>query len=480
MAEQCTGRGARGVVCAAAPLAASAGADGAARRRQRLRRGGRRGAGRDRAAAVEVRARRRPRRDQPSRRRRRARGAARDRRRARRPGRGRGVGYVARRRAALGRPAGRARRIRRARPPRQPAARTPRGPRRSSSAETGFPWAAVNERLSHMAAALVAEMHPDGCRVLPRRLADPRRRRSSRLPGLAAALRGARRARRTRSSTARSATRSSTPSESRGGVLTRADFAFARAEWSPCATGRAGDLAGVGDAGADARPVAARRERGDRRPVRSQADVYRATLAAIAARRATLADPTGTSMVSAVDADGNAVVVVHSNSYPRFGSGIVVPGYDLCLAEPGRPRVHRRGRPPQLPRRRPPPRDHAARVGGRRRLGRGAVPRRHAGRREPDAVEHPDARPDRRRLRRAGPARDVAPVGVAAGGRRRPHRARLRRRRRRARCDRPRRERPTIHRWGLKSAQQVVRLARPGEAVVGAADPRTVGAAVAV
>ena len=38
----------------------------------------------------------------------------------------------------------------------------------------------------------------------------------------------------------------------------------------------------------------------------------------------------------------------------------------------------------------------------------------------------------------------------------------------------------TIHQWGLKSAQQVVRLARPGEAVVGAADPRTVGAAVAV
>ena len=31
-----------------------------------------------------------------------------------------------------------------------------------------------------------------------------------------------------------------------------------------------------------------------------------------------------------------------------------------------------------------------------------------------------------------------------------------------------------------KSAQQVVRLARPGEAVVGAADPRTVGAAVGV
>jgi hypothetical protein len=35
-------------------------------------------------------------------------------------------------------------------------------------------------------------------------------------------------------------------------------------------------------------------------------------------------------------------------------------------------------------------------------------------------------------------------------------------------------------RWGLKSAQQVVMVRRPGEAFVAAADPRTVGAAVAV
>jgi gamma-glutamyltranspeptidase len=35
-------------------------------------------------------------------------------------------------------------------------------------------------------------------------------------------------------------------------------------------------------------------------------------------------------------------------------------------------------------------------------------------------------------------------------------------------------------RWGLKSAQQVVRLPRPGEAFTGAADPRTVGLALGV
>ncbi|MFD7898686.1 gamma-glutamyltransferase [Streptomyces sp. NPDC059743] len=40
----------------------------------------------------------------------------------------------------------------------------------------------------------------------------------------------------------------------------------------------------------------------------------------------------GTSTVSAADADGNAVVIVHSNSFPQYGSGLVLPGDDLVLA----------------------------------------------------------------------------------------------------------------------------------------------------
>ena len=59
---------------------------------------------------------------------------------------------------------------------------------------------------------------------------------------------------------------------------------------------------------------------------------YRRVLAAIAQQRDVLADPSGTSIVSAADRDGNAVVVVHSNSYPRYGSGLVVADYDLVLA----------------------------------------------------------------------------------------------------------------------------------------------------
>ncbi len=37
-------------------------------------------------------------------------------------------------------------------------------------------------------------------------------------------------------------------------------------------------------------------------------------------------------MVSAADADGTLVTVVHSNSFPRFGSGLIVPEFDLILA----------------------------------------------------------------------------------------------------------------------------------------------------
>jgi gamma-glutamyltranspeptidase/glutathione hydrolase len=42
--------------------------------------------------------------------------------------------------------------------------------------------------------------------------------------------------------------------------------------------------------------------------------------------------PEGTSTVAAADAEGNAVVVIHSNSFPRYGSGLVVPEYGLILA----------------------------------------------------------------------------------------------------------------------------------------------------
>jgi gamma-glutamyltranspeptidase/glutathione hydrolase len=40
----------------------------------------------------------------------------------------------------------------------------------------------------------------------------------------------------------------------------------------------------------------------------------------------------GTSVVTAADAAGNAIVLVHSNSYQRYGSGVVVAPYGLVLS----------------------------------------------------------------------------------------------------------------------------------------------------
>ncbi|MFC4350253.1 gamma-glutamyltransferase [Fodinicurvata halophila] len=51
----------------------------------------------------------------------------------------------------------------------------------------------------------------------------------------------------------------------------------------------------------------------------------------------TAAGDEGTSVVTAADNDGNGVVVVHSNSFPQYGSSLVLDEYDLVLNNrPGR------------------------------------------------------------------------------------------------------------------------------------------------
>ena len=66
----------------------------------------------------------------------------------------------------------------------------------------------------------------------------------------------------------------------------------------------------------------------------SIAEVWDAVEEGVASRRERLGDPrpAGTSIVSAADADGTVVVLVHSNSYPRYGSGLVIDEYDLILS----------------------------------------------------------------------------------------------------------------------------------------------------
>ncbi|MDN4522608.1 gamma-glutamyltransferase family protein [Mycolicibacterium austroafricanum] len=69
----------------------------------------------------------------------------------------------------------------------------------------------------------------------------------------------------------------------------------------------------------------------------------------------------GTSTVAAADAEGNTVVIVHSLSFPQYGSGLVVDGYDLVLSNrAGRGFVFIPGHPDSpVPGRRPPTTLHA-------------------------------------------------------------------------------------------------------------------------
>jgi gamma-glutamyltranspeptidase / glutathione hydrolase len=122
----------------------------------------------------------------------------------------------------------------------------------------------------------------------------------------------------------------------RGGVIEASDFRSVNAQWEPAATGTVGDRRlwatpapthgpSLLDALAEARP-------GD-----GAGAIWDRVTEVVANRSGLLADPSGTSMVSAADAAGNLVVVIHSNSVPRFGSGLVVGEFDLILNNrPGR------------------------------------------------------------------------------------------------------------------------------------------------
>lgn len=198
-------------------------------------------------------------------------------------------------------------------------------------AERGFAWARICAVLSDESRALVLRYNEGGTRYYPGG-ASLRPGNVVRLPGMGRMLRlfaeapdhflrgpiGEAIVTRVRMA---------------GGVLTEDDLAFARAEWcepealalSP-ATVFATPAPTHGPSLLDASARLARTDGWE------QVEAYRAVLGAIAARRDTLSDPSGTSMVSAVDEQGTMVSIVHSNSYPRFGSGLIVENYDLILA----------------------------------------------------------------------------------------------------------------------------------------------------
>ena len=345
----------------------------------------------------------------------------------------------------------------------------------------GFPWAAVCSRLSSQAAALVAEMNPEGCVYYPD--GSPIRPETiTRLSGLARVL---------EEFVERGADLMGGPLGSaivdavgsRGGVLTHDDFRFARAEWAPCAHNQVatpqGDVTAWATPAPTHGPSLLSAVAGLRSTTPSPADVLREVMHAIAARRSSLTDPSGTSMVSAADGEGNVVVVVHSNSFPRFGSGIVVSGYDLVLAnragrgftpEPGHPNFPTAGR-------RPATTLHAwavAGVDGRPRF-MGATPG--------GANQMPWNAQTLARIARgeahpgvlvASPIWEWLPdddgLRIEAGFE--PGEAESLR----ASVDHV----VEAPRWGCKSAQQVVRVRRGADPWMAAADPRTVGLALGV
>lgn len=345
-------------------------------------------------------------------------------------------------------------------------------------ATDGFAWAEVCTRLAALGASLVAEMHPEGCVYYPG--GEPIAPGALvRLPGLAAVL--AEWVERGEGMLAGPVGEAIIRAiADRGGALTAEDLDLARAEWSPCAGVAVEDRTLWATPAPTHGPsllcaVADFHAAGDR----SVAGLHAAVMRAIARQRNELGDPGGTSMVSAADGSGTVVTIVHSNSYPRFGSGIVVPEYALTLAnragrgftpEPGHPNFPERGR-------RPSTTLHAwvasdpwgtptwagGTPGGANQLPWNAqsLARLLAGEERPGAlVTSPlwEWLPDDDGLRiEAG----LAPPEYEALAARVPRVV-------------------NAPRWGCKSAQQVVRVPRPGEAWDAAADPRTVGLALAV
>jgi gamma-glutamyltranspeptidase/glutathione hydrolase len=196
----------------------------------------------------------------------------------------------------------------------------------------GFVWTRVVDVLTRESQDLLRRENPDGCVYLPDD-APPAEGSVLRLPGLARLLDDF--------AETGASLFSGEPGKvlceevsRRGGVLTQADLATSTAEW--CDPVQA-DIDGVRlyatpapTHGPSLCDVVQRAEKGG-----SAAALWQVVRSATQTRRATLGDVRGgggTSVVGAADADGNTVVVVHSNSFPRYGSGIVLRDYDLVVS----------------------------------------------------------------------------------------------------------------------------------------------------
>jgi gamma-glutamyltranspeptidase / glutathione hydrolase len=222
-------------------------------------------------------------------------------------------------------------------------------------ARGGFCWSRICSLLSEESASLVARYNPVGTRYYPNNRVIPAGA-VTRLPGLAAALESLVRE--------RSGFLAGDVGDAilacvrrHGGILTRADLeTAAAAEWVAPARG---ELAArplfVTPAPTHGPALLRALSRIEPSATDPAVTVHSGVVEALRWQDRELADPSGTSMVSAADREGTLVTIVHSNSYPRFGSGLVAEPYDLILAnragrgfsdQPGHPNFPIAGRRP--------------------------------------------------------------------------------------------------------------------------------------
>lgn len=344
-------------------------------------------------------------------------------------------------------------------------------------ATDGFPWAPISTRLGEESAALVAEHNPDGTVYFPGGEPPPPGQLMT-LPGLAALL---------GELVERGAQLFAGPAgadvvarvQGAGGVLDEDDLLAAVAEWVPTAHAT---VAGF-DLWATPAPThgPALLDAISRRADPSAGALLAAVRAAAADRARTLADPllaAGTSMVSAADSDGNAVCVVHSNSYPRFGSGLVVREWDLILANrAGRGFTGEEGHPNfPVPGRRPATTLHAWAAGSA-----GQGPRLLGG--TPGGINQMPWNAQSLRDVLGGES-DPGRLVTAPKWEWLPDRGVVRAEAGAAESDRESlaAQAPVVEAesWSLRSAQQVLCRPEPGRAVLGGVDPRTGGLALGV
>lgn len=199
-------------------------------------------------------------------------------------------------------------------------------------ARDGFAWSPVLEQLTRSVVGLLKQHNPAGTAYLPNGEAIPAGS-TVRLPGLAAALRewvdrGS------EMMTGPVGEALSNRVIAAGGVITPADLASARVEW------QAAEMAQVGEMRIWSTPAPTFGPSllaccSNEKFLGGVDGIWRAVVEAMKQRERTLSDPLhdeGTSAVGCVDAEGRVVVIIHSNSFPRFGSGIVLEEYQLILS----------------------------------------------------------------------------------------------------------------------------------------------------